>query len=79
MNDAARLLGVKSKPNNVRELEAVLRDAGYSRNEAKGICAKGYKALDSEREADDLEQLLPAISETLHELKGKLETCLQKK
>lgn len=49
-NDSARILRVKSAlaaggvPSE-REFEALLRDAGLSRKQAKGILAGGYKAL----------------------------------
>lgn len=53
-NEMARIMGVKSKPDNERDLEKFLRDAGYSRQEAKAIVAGGFKAL-SQRDAGDQE------------------------
>ena len=50
-NDHARLTMVKSKPADVRALEEYLREAGYSRGEAKAIVAKGHKGLSDQREA----------------------------
>lgn len=49
-NDSARILRVKSalaagSVPSEREFEALLRDAGFSRKQAKGILAGGYKAL----------------------------------
>ncbi|CAN5261989.1 HK97 family phage prohead protease [soil metagenome] len=44
-NDQALITGVKSKPENERDLEKCLRDAGFSRTEAKAIVSGGYKAI----------------------------------
>jgi HK97 family phage prohead protease len=53
-NDQARITSVKSKPTSERELEKLLRDAGgYSRSEAKGLIAGGYKAIAPQRDADE--------------------------
>lgn len=50
MNPEARVQGVKQlDPYNIRDLEAVLREAGLSRNEAKALLAQGFKSL---REAE---------------------------
>ena len=43
----------QSKLPTERELEDVLRDAGYSRTQAKSILAVGYKASDALRDAVD--------------------------
>lgn len=48
MNELARVTGVKSKlargeELTERELETILRDAGFSRTMAKSIIARGYK------------------------------------
>jgi len=48
--DSARIAGVKTALQSgnappVRAFEALLRDAGFSRKQAKGIIARGYKAL----------------------------------
>ncbi len=40
----------KSKPATERDLEKHLRDAGYSRTEAKKIVSEGYKALSKRRD-----------------------------
>ncbi len=55
MNERAGITGVKAKPADERELEEYLREAGYSRGEAKAIVAKGYKAMAGRREAEGLE------------------------
>jgi len=54
-NPMARITGVKSKPADERGLEEYLREAGYSRGEAKAIVAKGYKAIAGQREAEGQE------------------------
>jgi HK97 family phage prohead protease len=51
-NDMARVTAVKAKPETERDLERYLRDAGFSRGEAKKIVADGYKAL-GQRDADE--------------------------
>lgn len=54
MNPEARVQRVKGDPFNVRDLEAVLREAGLSRSEAKALLADGFKALrDAASEEDD--------------------------
>lgn len=52
-NDHARVTRVKQKPADERALEEYLREAGYSRAEAKAVVAKGYKGLSARREAED--------------------------
>jgi len=49
----------KAKPRTERGLEKYLRDAGFSRNEAKIIASTGFKALNPQRDAGepDLETL----------------------
>lgn len=54
-NEMARIMGVKSAHANEREFESFLREAGYSRDAAKIITAKGFKALGNQREAEDPE------------------------
>lgn len=56
-NDCARVRRVKSVLEqggvpSQKEFEALLRDAGMSRKQAKGVIAQGYKSL-SLRDADD--------------------------
>jgi HK97 family phage prohead protease len=46
MNPEAEILGVKKmKELTIREFEEKLRDAGFSRNEAKGISTDGFTGL----------------------------------
>ena len=52
-NEMARIMGVKSAHANEREFESFLREAGYSRDAAKIITAKGFKAIGSQREAEN--------------------------
>ena len=53
MNELATISRVKQKPADERALEEYLREAGYSRTEAKAIVAKGHKGLTDQREAGD--------------------------
>ncbi|WP_342150241.1 HK97 family phage prohead protease [Methylorubrum sp. SB2] len=55
---------VKSAPESERDLEIVLRDAGYSREDAKVIVSSGYKAMLARREGGDLAAAIVGI-ETL--------------
>jgi len=52
MNDQALISRVKTKPADERALEEYLRDAGYSRTEAKAIVAKGHKGIQREADAE---------------------------
>lgn len=49
-NDKARMRDVKSWTE--RDFESYLRDAGYSREAAKLVVSRGFKALADQREAD---------------------------
>ncbi len=51
-NQNARIRSVKcEKPETIRDFESFLREAGFSRTEAKQIVASGYKSLD-QRDAE---------------------------
>ena len=52
MNELAGITRVKQKPADERALEEYLREAGYSRAEAKAVVARGYKGLSDQREAE---------------------------
>ncbi len=53
-NGKARVLSVKSLPDNERDLEAwLMRDAGLSRKEAQIVIGHGFKALLRQRDAAD--------------------------
>lgn len=63
MNEAARVQDVKSRLTNgetvsKRDLEALLRDAGLSREHAKAIVAEGWQGLKQRDAGEDLEQQL---------------------
>lgn len=51
-NDQAIITRVKNAHDNERDFESFLREAGYSRDAAKIITARGFKALSGQREAD---------------------------
>ncbi len=68
MNESARLTGVKGHDNE-REFEGFLRDAGYSREAAKIITARGFKALSGQRDAE-AEALVSTIDNAINILKG---------
>ena len=69
-NDASRISTVKSvlADNGIpskKDLENTLRDAGFSRTQAKGFLSKGYAFFDDQRDADviDAEAILKALSD----------------
>jgi HK97 family phage prohead protease len=51
-NNQAKIFSVKSIDNE-RDLEKLLRDAGFSRNDSKIIISKGYRSLKDLREAEE--------------------------
>lgn len=53
-NPDAKVTNVKAR-KGIREFEAFLRDAGFSRKEAKAVAADGFKALGSQRDAGESE------------------------
>jgi HK97 family phage prohead protease len=52
-NDKAKITRVKSSHKNERDFENFLREAGYSREAAKIVVSKGFKALNNQCEADN--------------------------
>lgn len=67
MNPKAVVTNIKSlftdgSVPTVRELEELLRDAGFSSNQAKAFCADGYKALKRDAETE------PTMEQTIQEL-----------
>lgn len=72
-NPEALINNVKAR-KSIREFEAFLRDAGFSRTEAKGIALKGYKAIEGQREVDedelDVDALLASIKKSESILRG---------
>lgn len=61
-NEEAAITAVKNKPATVREFEHFLRDAGFSRNEAKTIALHGFKAQPTQCDADEARELRDSIA-----------------
>lgn len=63
-NEAARINSVKNRPTTVREFEELLRDAGFSRTEAKAIsCGFKHDLLrDAGGVQSEIEKLISTIS-----------------
>lgn len=61
-NDAARVLDVRSQMPTEREFERFLRDAGFSRTQAKAITSCGYAAAQRDA-APDVSKLLAAMNQ----------------
>ena len=68
-NEKAQITRVKAAHDNERDFEDFLREAGYSRDAAKIITARGFKALGGQREAEAEEQ-----HEKVAELLGQFAT-----
>lgn len=80
MNEEAQLTSIKSLPENEREFERFLRDAGYSRTKAKAITCHGFNYSDDQREAEQTEKTsqekaLSQSIETLLENMKELKKC----
>lgn len=71
-NNDARVENVKSGQRaSIRDAERALREAGFSRSEAKGILAGGYKSL-SLRDAGDGDAVIAALlRRNISALKGE--------
>jgi uncharacterized protein len=74
-NDPARITGVKADGTwpTEREFEGLLRDAGFSRTDAKSIIAKGYRRQaprDAAQEADPEAELLSSLNQLLTNLRS---------
>lgn len=71
-NELAEVTGIKSDaPKTEREFEIFLRDAGFSRNQAKAIVAKGFRASTGEqREAVDVE-VIAGLKKAISILSGE--------
>ena len=54
-NPAATVTSVKSAKQSIRDFERFLRDAGFSKSEAKAVASDGYKALETRRDVGDSE------------------------
>jgi len=67
-NDKAQILSVKSANDfTIPEFENFLREAGFSRSEAKAIANKGYRSVLGQREVDknEFKELSTIISENI--------------
>lgn len=71
MNEKARITGVKEDLLTPRKVEEVLREAGYSRSQAKAIACAGIKSLrevdskQDEQAYDDIKSLLAELNQSL--------------
>jgi HK97 family phage prohead protease len=71
-NEEAEVTAVKSAPDNIRDFEDFLREAGkYSQKDAKLIASKGFNALLIHREGGDAALALDALKGAMNQL-GKL-------
>lgn len=72
-NTEARVEGVKQiledggMPSE-REIEELLRQAGFSRTQSKTIISKGYRSLQRDAEDDDAIQMIEGLKANLQEL-----------
>jgi HK97 family phage prohead protease len=67
-NEKATITSVKTAPETEREFEQFLREAGYSREAAKIVVAKGFRALNGQRDAEVevlTKEQLEGLSKTL--------------
>lgn len=73
-NSNALITGVKAADiTTIRQFEDFLRDAGgFSREQAKAIAARGFKALDAQRDAEDLTPVLTALTNLTQTFKGNV-------
>jgi len=76
-NDQARVKLVKSalgegRVPSQREFEAFLREAGFSRKQAKGVLAQGYKSLNP-RDAEEDDDILTGIKALTEQLRRMAE------
>ena len=60
-NEDAQIDSVKSAPETIRDFEEFLREAGYSREDAKIIASKGYRAFETRREGGDQASAMDAL------------------
>ena len=68
-NTEARVTEVKSGLD-IRIAERALRDAGFSRSEAKSIVSHGFKSIANQCDADELDQLMQQIKRNIAILKN---------
>lgn len=65
-NPEALISNVKAR-KSIREFEAFLREAGFSRTEAKGIALKGFKAIEGQREVGEDEPEWDALMASIQQ------------
>lgn len=75
-NEQAGVIGMKSirgNISNIRDFEAFLRDAGFSRSEAKAIASHGYKAIKNscEENSEEALELVTKLNNLLTEIATK--------
>ncbi|MHC2315158.1 HK97 family phage prohead protease [Bradyrhizobium diazoefficiens] len=69
-NEDATVDSVKSAPDTIRDFEEFLREAGkYSREDAKLIASKGFRALETHREGGDQALAMDALQSALDQLR----------
>jgi len=77
-NTEASVTSVKNElPDTEREFEKFLRDAGYSRSQAKAITARGFKTQEDEQRdvvdesvKSEVKNFLDTLNKSLNSLKG---------
>ena len=62
MLESARIQSVKSKPENIGELEAVLRSCGYSKGEVKRLLSRGWRGVSETDDPDELNEIAALLS-----------------
>jgi len=68
-----RIAAKGAKPTTIRDFEKILRNAGFSRSEARAVASNGFGALDqreAETEKIDSARLLAALETAKQTLKG---------
>jgi HK97 family phage prohead protease len=68
-NEEALVDTVKSAPTTIRDFEEFLREAGYSREDAKLIASKGYRAFEIHREGGDTALALNTLQGVVDQLR----------
>lgn len=76
-NDMARIRAVKTLFSDgavppARDVEAFLRDAGFSRKQAKALIAHGYKALTPRDAAEGMDDNAQSDAELINDLAARL-------
>lgn len=71
-NEAATVDRVKSVPESERDLEILLRDAGYSREDAKIIVSHGFKAMQARRDGGDVAAAMAGIESLAQRVRKSL-------